>query len=428
MSGITDKLAYTEKPTSVAARSYSNSCLPNNGNTFKGGDIIRIDVPCGQYGTYLDTQNSYMKFTINNLSTSMSGDAEPISIDGTGYSLIDRQVTNYAGYTLEDVTDFGLLASILLDNNSDMESRMTYWNMLAGAHGHSFTETDCRKGAVIEADGSLTVYLPLLGSVIGQNLDKYLPLGMMTSSDSLRVEWTLAQVGVPVVTGNVADSGEFSVSNIELVSSIVKLSDDAEAMVRKASGGVYRIHGDSYRSYNQTLNAGVNNSTINIPAKVSSLKTLLIAHRYQDSIVAKHRPSITNRTKANMKEYFFQVGSTRLPQKPVRCDDTHCAEAQVELQKSLHQFGKRGLALAYVSSQWTASTTLADSGCFSVGLDCEAFSGKGEVLNQGISTISQPLHFIGVYDSLPGACVVTTFAHFDQIIEIDSQGLAKVMF
>mgnify|MGYP001437706486 CR=1 FL=1 len=436
MSGITDKLAFVEKPTSVAARNYTHSCLPVNGSTFKAGEIVRVDVPCGQFGTYLDTQNSYAKFTINNLSnvtttgTNATTTSHEIEIDGTGYSFIDRQQVLYSGYTLEDITDYGLLASILLDNNTDMESRMTYWNMLAGAHPHAFYAETCRQGDKIEGDGSLTVYLPLVGSVVGQNIDKYLPIGQMTASDSLRVEWTLAQAGVPILAAGDTDTGEFSISNVEIVASIVKLSDDAEGMVRKASGGVYRIHGDSYRSYNQTLNAGVNNSTINIPAKVSSLKTLLIAHRYQNSISARSSASVTNRTQADLKEYYFQVGSTRLPQKPIRCDDKHCAEAQVELQKSLHQFGKRGLALAYVSSQWTESAVdLTKNGAFAIGMDCEAFSGKGDVLNQGISTISQPLFFNGVYDSLKEACVVTTFAHFDQIIEIDSQtGMAKVMF
>jgi hypothetical protein len=191
MSGITDKLAFVEKPTSVAARNYTHSCLPVNGSTFKAGEIVRVDVPCGQFGTYLDTQNSYAKFTINNLSSIGSGGSrasKKISIDGTGYSFIDRQQVLYSGYTLEDVTDYGLLASILLDNNTDMESRMTYWNMLAGSHPHSFKELECRQGAKIEADDSLTVYLPLVGSVVGQNIDKYLPIGQMTASDSLRVE------------------------------------------------------------------------------------------------------------------------------------------------------------------------------------------------------------------------------------------------
>ena len=131
MSGITDKLAYLEKPTSVAARNYTHSCLPVNGSTFKAGEIVRVDVPCGQFGTYLDTQNSYAKFTINNLSKDAAAPKE-IEIDGTAYSFIDRQQTMYSSYSLEDITDFGLLASILLDNNTDMESRMTYWNMLAG--------------------------------------------------------------------------------------------------------------------------------------------------------------------------------------------------------------------------------------------------------------------------------------------------------
>lgn len=430
MSGITDKLAYVEKPTAVDAKYYTHTCLPVNGTSFGGGEIVRIDVPCSQYGTYLDTQNSYLKFTINNTSKTAADANALVNIDGSAYSFIDRQQVLYSGYTLEDISDLGVLASILLDNNTDMESRMTYWHILAGTHKHTFSEAAVRHGAQIAAGGSLTVFIPVLGSIVGQNLDKYLPIGQLTASDSLRLELTLAQNGAPVKTAAATDTGAFTITDVEYVAHIVKLSDDAESMVRRSiTGGKYRIHGDTYRSFNQTLSNGVNNSTVNIPVKVSSLKTLLIAHRYQASISGKNKASITNRTRGDLKEYYFQIGSVRLPQKPIKTDDTYCAEAQIELQKALHQYSRKGLALSYMSADWVSTATTDNYGAFVVGIDLESFSGKSDVLNQGLSTISQPLHFIGTYDTLPADAIITTFAHFDQILEIEvGTGLAKVMF
>ncbi|GMI02288.1 hypothetical protein TrLO_g7398 [Triparma laevis f. longispina] len=273
------------------------------------------------------------------------------------------------------------------------------------------------------------MYIPLISAIVGLNADKYIPLGAMTASDSLRIELTLASIGAPVLCANADDTGTFTVSDVEYVANIVKLSDDAESMVRRSVGnGKYRIHGDSFRSFNSTLDNGVNNSQIHIPIKVSSLKTLFVIHRIQASINAKNKLSITNRSRADLTEYYFQIGSTRIPQKPVKFD-ANGAEIQVELQKAFHSFAKKQHQISYFKSAFVKTAVGDDAGAFLVGMDMEAFSGKGDVINQGMSTISQNIFFVGSYDTVPGATLVTSFCHFDQILEIDtSTGLAKVMF
>jgi len=82
MSAVTDRLAYIEKPSAVDSKSYTHSCLPVNGATFAPGSIIRIDIPCSGHGQYLDSQNSYLKFTINNTSAIADGTAEAFNVDG----------------------------------------------------------------------------------------------------------------------------------------------------------------------------------------------------------------------------------------------------------------------------------------------------------------------------------------------------------
>ena len=431
MSAITDRLAYIEKPTAVDAKSYTHSCLPINGTTFDAGSIIRIDVPCSQYGTYLSQQESYLKLTFVNTSVASGGAGAGVYLDGSGYSLIDRLQVLYAGYTLEDVSDYGLLASIFTDNCMPLEARQTYGEMTLGTFQHTHTTNShfTRHGATVGASGEITVFLPLISAVVGMNSDKMLPLSVMNASDSLRIELTLANAGVPVKTNASTDTGTYQVKDVEFVAQIVKLSDDAEAMVRQSVGtGKYRIHGDSFRSFNSTLDSGVNNSSVHIPIKVSSLKTLLIAHRLQASLTAKNFLSTTNRTRADLTEFYIQVGSTRIPQKPIKFD-ANGGEIQVELQKALHQFGRKGTQISYYKSDFVKTATSDDAGAFLVGLDMESFSGKSDVLNQGISTISQNIFFVGTYDSVPAAALITSFAHFDQVVEVDaSTGLAKVMF
>jgi len=433
MSAVTEKLAYLDKPSSVDSKHYEHCVLPSNGTTFNPSEIIRLDIPCSGYGDYLDGANSYLKLTFNNLSkTSANADAV-VHLDGSAYSLIDRQQVLYAGYTLEDISDLGQLASLWLDNMMSVEARQTYASITYGTkkHGvsHISSPNASRHGAEVGAGGSITMYIPMFG-MLGVNSDKYLPLGAMTASDSLRLELTLAGIGVPLRTTNSTDTGNFSITGVEFVAHMVKLSDDAESMVRRSVGnGKYRIHGDSFRSFNSTLQNGANNSTIHIPVKVSSLKTIFIAHRMTSSIQAKNKHSITNRSKADMSEYYFTVGSTRLPQKPVKCNAVDCAEVQVQLQKAFHSFGKKQHNISYYKEAFVKTGANDDDGAFLVGMDFESFSGKSTVINQGISTISQNIFFNGTYATVPGDCLVTSFAHFDQILEIDTNtGLAKVMF
>ncbi|GMH77036.1 hypothetical protein TrLO_g2178 [Triparma laevis f. longispina] len=163
--------------------------------------------------------------------------------------------------------------------------------------------------------------------------------------------------------------------------------------------------------------------------KQSVFELLGVAHEPTVPVPAKNKTSVTNRTKADLTEYYFSVGSTRIPQKPIKTTDTNCAEVQVELQKAFHSFGKKQHAISYYQSEFVKTGANDDHGAFLLGMDFESFSGKSTVINQGISTISQNIFFVGTYDTIPSDCLVTSFCHFDQIIEIDtSTGLAKVMF
>ena len=77
---------------------------------------------------------------------------------------------------------------------------------------------------------------------------------------------------------------------------MIKLDTDVEAMVRRSTGGMYRIHGETYRSYNHTLAQSSTQSSINVPIKCPSLKTLHVVHRYTANVTGVDKGSITNRT------------------------------------------------------------------------------------------------------------------------------------
>ena len=118
----------------------------------------------------------------------------------------------------------------------------------------------------------------------------------------------------------------------------------------------------------------------------------------------------------------------RVPQKPIKVNGG-CAEAFVEVQKALHHFGSRNSAISYTAAQYIKTATSDADGAFVVMLDTEGFSGKSDVINTGMSTISQNVFFNGTYDTTQGQITVTSYAYFDTMLEITaSDGLARVMF
>lgn len=167
-------------------------------------------------------------------------------------------------------------------------------------------------------------------------------------------------------------------------------ADEIYEQLTKNGYTALSLHGGKEQDErDETLQNLAGNSQIHIPIKVSSLKTIFVVHRLTSSIQAKKLHSVTNRSRADLTEYYFSVGSTRMPQKPIKANDTNCAEVQIQLQKAFHSFGKKQHAISYYQAEFVKTGTADDNGAFLLGMDFESFSGKSTVINQGISTISQ---------------------------------------
>jgi len=414
---LTSNLAYTVKPSAVSARAYTHSCNTINGTSFSGGDVIKLDIPCGIFGEYLDANNSFIKLKFTNNS------GQTFTLDSSILSVINRMTVEYSGYTLEDVSDLGVLSSIFMDTQIDFQTKKT---TLAIQQGTSGSENRSGASFANSANGTFTFGLPSF--ILGLTASKYIPLGAMTSSDTLRLSLYLADNAIPVVCGDAGHSGSFQITECTYEAHIIKLEESAEMMIRQSTKMNYRIHGDTFRSFNTTLAQSDTQSSINIPVKCSSLKTLIVAHRYTADTTSKVRQSITNRTRGDLTEYYFTIGSKRCPQKPIKTTDVFCSDVFTNVQKALHHFGDRHTGVSFASTDFPLTATNAVGGAFVIMQDMESFSGKSDVLNTGESTVSQQIFFNGTYDSIPAQCLVTSFAHFDCMLEIDPTEIARVLF
>ena len=85
------------------------------------------------------------------------------------------------------------------------------------------------------------------------------------------------------------------------------------------------------------------------------------------------------------------------------------------------------MGISYTKADFVKNAANATGGAFLVSQDLESFSGKTEVLNSGISTVSNQIFFNGTYSSTLGQMLVTFFVHHDIMLEIEG-GLARVLF
>jgi len=61
-TSVTSDMLYNLKPSAGNTTSYRANIVSQNKSTFNCGDVMIFQVPCGRKNSYLDGQNSYLKF------------------------------------------------------------------------------------------------------------------------------------------------------------------------------------------------------------------------------------------------------------------------------------------------------------------------------------------------------------------------------
>ena len=61
-TSVTTDMLYTLKPSAGTTTSYRATIPSQNKSTFNCGDVMIFQIPCGRKNSYLDGQNSYLKF------------------------------------------------------------------------------------------------------------------------------------------------------------------------------------------------------------------------------------------------------------------------------------------------------------------------------------------------------------------------------
>lgn len=265
----------------------------------------------------------------------------------------------------------------------------------------------------------ITYNVPLVSALM--NMDKYLPLVMLNAGLVLELELDVVNsLGIATADSRGAQvyggaNCNWSMRDVRYVAHLIDLQRDfydKMRMVMEGSGGVLQLAGSTFRHYSGNSVTADTDVTINIPARVKSIKSVFFTHTRSSDKGANNRfyiDSVPN----NMSEYQFRIGSVVYPPTSVKLTATahdgkytNKGEAYSELRKAfgtLGDYSEGGVALSndtFLSGEpsankpdvptTTAGNTEPQQPLFNpFGLDFEAF--PKTALESGVNSADRSL-------------------------------------
>jgi hypothetical protein len=491
-----ERLNYLSKKQRAVSSRHSRQIInASNGNTFKPEQFTTIDIPGMQPATYMDFQNSYLRFTIDN----KTGGALKLS---SGYDLIQQIELLADGVTLSNIQNYNVLVDQYMSSEVGKEWKNNFGRNTVGIVDSVYDKTATFAGTNFNAD--------LTGTMVGTNfkdsagddvslavLDNGTPVGTVSSAQGEKVRGT---VTIPAaqgqsVTGTVtfepdygpieiADSGKlvlclplvltplYSVnkyiplvgrstltlritwasgaraynsdrtpaqfqnleySPIELISSQVRLSAEANQLVMANTRGVFELVCSDYRN---ALGFIDHSSTTAVAFTTgfsfSSFDRLSFSFYPHATLNANNAYSIRNRSKGGLTQFALAINGEEFPKKRIEVDSNNISEVLSELG-----LAHRSLADFNHQSHFTRANFLLDNadgsdkdniGEFLAMLDLEAMQPHlGDSLYSGMTTTGSTVQLVGRLTSAGGGAKPMTcfmFANFTSALVLDMNGSA----
>lgn len=247
----------------------------------------------------------------------------------------------------------------------------------------------------IGANNAMTVGLKLVSGLL-QN-ERYLPL-LALKGAGLTLELTLASATNCFfsTTNTDADPPVFSaavptytVQNVEYIAQTIDFDEafTATFMSMIQANGLIQFHGVSYHSFVWTWSFTQSaTEVVPIAMRARSLKAVLVSMRDNEIVGNAAAFSIGHRTSLNLSQYVFSIGGVRIPQAPVKINQSKegLVEAYAEVVKAFSAFTDVQYAGRVGVEQYM------DAG-FAIAVDTEAYSQDTSLLESGMDTASQSL-------------------------------------
>jgi len=354
---IPTNLKYGTKVESSIAKSYRTNIQPQNGTgPYNALDTITINIPTRANLVLVPTE-SYLKFKLN--VNNLNGSVNAFRLDRCGAHGVIQRLSIWSGSNLlQDIDNYGMLASIMMDAYIPTDKVYGAYNACVGTRNDLVTTTvnsttfaasttlssscfQSNSGDLIGTGGYVTgstginpsaitatsgvvsdTYCINLISLIGSLCkDNYFPLFACTSAP-IRVELQLvAGVNNFCAAFVSTTANSFNITNCEYIAQFIDLGDEAMSMIYSNLGGEpLQMVVPDYRNYQGSYQVTIGSNTLvnfPIPAKFSSLKSLLCTVR--DKLPANVQTNSYfpySSVSYGIQSYQFRLGSQIVPSKP----------------------------------------------------------------------------------------------------------------
>ena len=410
------RLNYMDKKSRAISSRASRTILAPSGASISGpGGVTTITIPGNQVATFMDWQNSYLRFTVKNNSTD-----KKITLE-SAWALIATLEILADGQTVSAIQNYGAAV------HQYLKSEVGYdWSLGLGK-GLAGIEQDIPFGA----SSSRTLSIPLpLNALWGCN--KYIPLG---GRSSLQVRITWQEAATAYVSESTLQEAVVY-GPIDFIASTIRLSSEANALVNANCGGRYELITSDTRCATGLHNVGSSTSmSTNCGFSFSSLNRVSFSFypTYRGSPLVR---SVGNLGCGGLKNVSLAINGEEYPRKRVEVSGTNISESMAELC-----IAHRSLADFNHNSQLSESSyyltnplgTLVGkplqpdndtTGSFVGMLDTESMLPHGDNLYSGLSTLGSVVQLVG--DTLVTANApenqVLIFADYTMAMTLDMNG------
>jgi len=455
-------------PTGQNSFTSGTLTYPNTANTasnlsFPGGQIL-LDCPTNQSrSSYVDTRNSYLKYKASFANVAASTGTAPTIITnlrGSGASIIQRYNIIVGGNEIVNIGEYNVLYDTMLKialNQSDRTSGVGSIMMglydvpyaksatntsKVGNAGHAVNIMNVSAANTTVGTEVRTYALPLLCPALGSLATQFFPIGKVSSCQvQLNLDTILPLSIYPTtVAGTSAGTFSYTISDIELVLTIVDFGLEAEKVLEQASvvGGKQYWKSVGYRSATATIPAG-SGGTLDVlcGARAASCKAILMRN-YFSAISTSAANDKFDSFNPCLTNYQCQIGGNLFPNKPIQFNQSP-ASALAELQKafsalnltsfntalsplnfakSTHTPSDSGMDYAVVAtSASNGSTPINPAECL-LAIDLEACAREG--ILSGINSLNSPLFVrYNISGTTPAAISCIFHLYHDIIYELD---------
>ena len=438
---VNEQMIYNVKPPAIRARRMRYVGVPQSGTDFVPGATTRFEIPT-QPATYLQAQNTVLKFKV----TTAGGGC---NLDGSaGAACFIQSIRVLHGSNLlEEIDQYNRLASILNDFQRSPAEQQTIGSITAGlpggntvAAGAQYAQANENRARnegqlipAVRADnmaaGTYTYTIPLISGVIGSLCSKFTPLTAMSAAP-LRLEVTWASLENGIQTADAGFTG-WTVQDCQIIGDIIQVDPEGEALIVNSVGGNFEVNTTMYRQASGIVTAGSGTSSVLLPFRFSSLKSVLVAHCEQgNSSVLTNM--YTSRSRANLTSFQLRIGSSLYPQNAVQAGTVGELPAEV-LMETLkcfhHQLSSIQVGIGCNKFNFNIERGRTAHGTYLAAMELESGGGgDSSKVEAGINTLTTGIWFQGQYAPVTAAGYeLSSYAYYDCRLSCQS-GTCRALF